>query len=295
MELRTIKTFIKVAELLNFSRAAAALGYTQSTVSVHISQLEEEFNVQLFERFGKNVRLTAEGTSFLAYAERINEAESEAENYMLHRSEPHGTLIIGAIDSISHSFLSSYLLQLHERYPRVSVVIRCASMEILFDLLDHNEVDLLCILSERVYNKNYIKFFEEKTPVNFVVRKQHPLLQKEAPTLDDLVQYDFILTEENVGYRRDLDVFFNMNEKSVTPFLEVGNSATILDFIKDCDAVSFLPDFAARRYVEDGLVEFFNIEGFCLEPWIQFLYLKRKWVTPPMRALIDLVRGKMGP
>ena len=64
MELRTLKTFIKVAELLNFSKAAEALGYTQSTVSVHIGQLETELHTRLFERFGKNVRLTARASPF---------------------------------------------------------------------------------------------------------------------------------------------------------------------------------------------------------------------------------------
>lgn len=218
MELRTLKTFIKVAELLNFSKAAEALGYTQSTVSVHIGQLETELHTRLFERFGKNVRLTAEGLSFLYYAERIIEAEREAANYMLHHMEPHGTLIIGAVDSINCYLLPPLLLKYHEQYPGVNVIIKTASMEILFEWLEHNEIDLACVLNENLYSNKYIKIFEAKTPVRFIVNVSHPLADHPHISLDSLTSQDFILTEKDIGYRRDLDIRLSQYERHVEPF-----------------------------------------------------------------------------
>ena len=61
MEIRNVKTFIKVAELGNFSRAAAELGYAQSTVTAQIKALEQELAVALFQRNGKRVTLSAAG------------------------------------------------------------------------------------------------------------------------------------------------------------------------------------------------------------------------------------------
>ena len=60
MELRTIQTFLKVAELHSFSKAAAQLGYSQSTVTIHVQQLEKELQLQLFDRINKTVRMTQE-------------------------------------------------------------------------------------------------------------------------------------------------------------------------------------------------------------------------------------------
>ena len=58
MELRTINTFLHIAELHSFSRAARELGYSQSAVSAQVAQLEAELETPLFDRVGKTVRLT---------------------------------------------------------------------------------------------------------------------------------------------------------------------------------------------------------------------------------------------
>ena len=74
MEFRNINTFLKVAGTQNFSRAAQQLGYSQSAVTIQIRQLEEELQVQLFERIGKRVYLTEKGQEFVAYANEIMRA-----------------------------------------------------------------------------------------------------------------------------------------------------------------------------------------------------------------------------
>ena len=58
MEIRNLVTFLKVTELNSFSKAAEALDYSQSAVTVQIQQLERELGVRLFDRIGKNVSIT---------------------------------------------------------------------------------------------------------------------------------------------------------------------------------------------------------------------------------------------
>ena len=71
MELRTINTFLHIAELHSFSRAARELGYSQSAVSAQVAQLEAELETPLFDRVGKTVRLTDAGQTFLTYARSL--------------------------------------------------------------------------------------------------------------------------------------------------------------------------------------------------------------------------------
>ena len=68
MEIRTIATFVRIAELKSFSRAARQLGYSQSAVTMQMKQLEEEFQVPLFERVGKGIALTQAGERLLPKA-----------------------------------------------------------------------------------------------------------------------------------------------------------------------------------------------------------------------------------
>lgn len=63
MELRLLTTFLKVAQLQSFSKAAESLGYSQSAVTVQVQQLENELGVRLFDRIGKTVSITHYGRS----------------------------------------------------------------------------------------------------------------------------------------------------------------------------------------------------------------------------------------
>ncbi len=66
MELRQVETFRAVAEELSFSRAAAKLGYVQSSVSAQVGALEQELGVPLFDRLGRRIKLTDAGEVMLA-------------------------------------------------------------------------------------------------------------------------------------------------------------------------------------------------------------------------------------
>ena len=71
MELRTVNTFLHIAELHSFSRTARQLGYSQSAVSSQIAQLEAELGTPLFDRVGKTVRLTDAGQPIIGYARTL--------------------------------------------------------------------------------------------------------------------------------------------------------------------------------------------------------------------------------
>ena len=71
MELREIRTFLKVAQLNSFSRAAKELGYSQAAVTIQVKQLEEELGTHLFDRIGKQTVLTHQGTIFYEYASSV--------------------------------------------------------------------------------------------------------------------------------------------------------------------------------------------------------------------------------
>ena len=77
MELRRVETFRAVAEELSFSRAAARLGYVQSSVSAQVAALERELGVPLFDRLGRRVALTEAGGVMLAYSQRLLDLAGE--------------------------------------------------------------------------------------------------------------------------------------------------------------------------------------------------------------------------
>ena len=73
MELRQVETFRVVAEELSFSRAAAKLGYVQSSVSVQVAALEQDLGVPLFDRLGRRIALTEAGEVLLSHSRKLLE------------------------------------------------------------------------------------------------------------------------------------------------------------------------------------------------------------------------------
>ena len=71
MELRNLITFIYVAELGSFTKAAEQLGYSQSTISFQIKQLEDELGCLLFERINHTITLTEQGHELVSYAHQV--------------------------------------------------------------------------------------------------------------------------------------------------------------------------------------------------------------------------------
>ncbi|MBQ3114480.1 MAG: LysR family transcriptional regulator, partial [Phascolarctobacterium sp.] len=77
MELRNLITFTHVAELGSFTKAAEQLGYSQSTISFQIKQLEEELDCLLFERINHTITLTERGRELVSYAHQVRALTDE--------------------------------------------------------------------------------------------------------------------------------------------------------------------------------------------------------------------------
>ena len=97
MELREIAAFIQVAQLKSFSKAAKQLGYSQAAVTIQIKQLEQELNVHLFDRIGKQTTLTHQGALFYEHAVSVMKELEHARDAVTHVSELTGSLCLGTI------------------------------------------------------------------------------------------------------------------------------------------------------------------------------------------------------
>ncbi len=117
VELRTINTFLHIAELHSFSRAARELGYSQSAVSAQVAQLEAELETPLFDRVGKTVRLTDAGQTFLTYARSLLATAEQAKAALQPARQVSGTLRVALADSVCSTFLPDLLQRYHARLP----------------------------------------------------------------------------------------------------------------------------------------------------------------------------------
>ena len=121
MEIRNIITFVRIAELQNFSKAAEQLGYSQSAVTMQIKQLEAELNTQLFERIGKRIKLTQAGSRLLPYALAVLDAVRQAEDITREPGNLTGKLRIGTAESLLISVLPPIIIEFSRLCPHVEL------------------------------------------------------------------------------------------------------------------------------------------------------------------------------
>lgn len=287
VDIRALKTFILVSELSSFTKTAEKLGYAQSTVSSQIKQLEEELDVQLFERINRTVSLTERGKDILKYAHEIVNLSNKMreENSKEDRISGHITFVTA--DSMCNQLLGEAFLEFHRRYPEATVTFMTAGTGEMMRLLNHNEADLIFTLDNHLYSTEYIIAYEEKVGVHFVANRNHPLADKEEVYLEDLLNEDMILTEKGMSYRRILDEKLASMSLEITPFLETGNANQICWLIEQGLGISLLPDYATEKAVEEGNLVYLKVKDFEIDIWKQLLYHKDKWLSPLIQTVIE--------
>lgn len=288
MELRNIRTFLCVAEQCSFSKAAAILGYSQSTVTTQIQQLEQEFETLLFERIHKTVRLTASGVQFVDFAQKIMRTAQDAKTAMRKLPEESGHLRIAMAESLCTSFFPDILGIYHKNYPKVELIISTGGTDDIFHMLRHNEADLVYTLDKRIYSSDLVTALERKEEVCFVASPNYADAEK-IFTPKELASCDFILTERNMSYRKHLDELMAAETLEIHPFLELGNVNIIKSLLEHGAGISFLPEYAVKSSLEKGTLIKLKVSQKPTGVWRQLIYHKNKWVTPPMQSMIDLI------
>ena len=289
MELRNIKTFQCVAEQCSFSKAAVMLGYSQSTVTTQIQQLEQEFGTLLFERIHKTVRLTAAGTEFVGFAQKMLLTADEAKNAMKRLPEENGELRIAMAESLCSTFFPDILERYHKEYPNVDLSITTGGTDDIFYMLRHNEADMVYTLDRRIYSLDLVTALEKEENVYFVASPSYSAAGK-AVTLEELTKYDFILTEKNMSYRKHLDELMASKSLQIRPFLELGSVEMIRTLVERGIGISFLPYYAVKDSIKNGTLVKIDVSENQIEVWRQLIYHKNKWVSPAMRAMIKLIK-----
>ena len=289
MEFRNLTTFVRAAELRSFSHAARQLGYSQSAVSMQISQLETELQTPLFDRVGKTVALTPQGARFYEYAQNILRMAENARSMMHNASSISGQLRIAMAESICMSLFPRVLREFCRRYPNVQLTVRSSNTVEMFKALAQNDADLVYHLDHQIYRPDIVIPLIRPVPVVFAAAATHPLAGKAHITLDECLKYPFILTEKGMSYRSDLDDQLARMGLAIEPILEMGNTDVIARLLPENNWITFLPEFVLHEQLENGSIVRLDVEGVHLEQYRQLMYHKGKWITPAMQAMIDLI------
>ncbi len=285
MDTKNLTTFIYVAELRSFTKAADRLGFSQSTVSFQIKQLETELSCQLFERINHTVHLTEKGREVLEYAHQINRMTRELKDSMKEEASS-GYIRLAMADSLCTSLLSRDFLHFRKLYPNISLKIIAAGTEEMFRLMNHNEADAILTLDNHIYNTEYRILREEKVRTFFVAGAGTRIASASSLSIEELLLQPFILTEKGMSYRRLLEEKLAELSLEIQPVLEIGSTELICSLVEQGAGISFLPEYVIKDRVEAGTLVCLPVSGLEIHVWKQLLYHRNKWVSPQMETVL---------
>ena len=290
MEIRNLRTFQQVAEKNSFTAAANALGYSQSTVSFQIKQLEDELKCLLFERINHTVTLTEQGRELLEYAQKVLRLTDEFKQSMADTDAPEGIVHIVTPDSICEAMMTANYLDFYKHYPKINLKFSTADTVDMFRMLDRNEADIILTLDSHVYSREYVIAKEERVQMHFVTGSGSPFAKKKGLSIRDLISEPFVLTERGIGYRRVLDEALAKMSLEINPILEIGRTDIITEVLGNGIGISFLPEFVVKDGVESGKLAILDVADVQVEVWKQLIYHRNKWMSHSLRCFIDYVK-----
>lgn len=252
MELRQIKYFLKVAELLNFSEASKVLFITQSTLSQQIRQLENEFDTILFERNSHEVSLTEAGQQFMRYARKVMIDVDDCTQKMDDvKNMLTGELNIGVTFTFS-PLLTETVLEFMKLYPHVRLNVFYKTMSELMDMLQRREVDFVLAFKPTDRNDKIESHVLFNNHLSVVVSEQHPLARRKSLNLDDLVLYDAAMPAHGLQARNSFEDMMHSVNSKLKIRTELNDVSILLKLIRQSKLITILAE--ATIHDEDGLV-----------------------------------------
>jgi len=291
MELRNLITFTHVAELGSFTKAAELLGYSQSTISFQIKQLEDELDCLLFERINHTITLTERGHELVSYAHQVRALTDEFKESLTKDEDINGHIHIVTPDSVCEEMINSHYIDFHNRYPNISVKFTTADTSVMFDMLDHNEADIIITLDNHSYHKDYIIAKEEQLSMHFVASVNSKYANIKDLSVKDIIKEPFILTEYGQGYRRVFDKELAKLSLELTPVLEIGRTDIITSMVAQSNMISYLPDFVTGNLIASERLCYLDVCDMNLDIWKQLIYHKNKWLSKSLKTFIEYVKA----
>ncbi|WP_314613389.1 LysR family transcriptional regulator [Streptomyces stackebrandtii] len=286
MELRLLVTFEKVADVLSFTRAAADLGYAQSSVTGQIRSLETSLGVELFERLGSRIRLTEAGERLLPYARRMTELAEEAKTAVATAAEPTGTIAVGTMESLTSYRLPPLLEYFHHRYPKVRLTLRPTLGDATRQALRQGTYDVGFLMEPGTEHEGLESEVLAPEPLVLVAGPGHPLAGRTGLTSADLAAAHLVGTEPGCPYR---DLFEEELREWAPPFMEFGTIEATKRGVTSGLGVALLPRVTVAEELTSGTLVALDWEApFTL--FTQLAWRRGKKLPPHVRLFVEQAR-----
>ena len=287
MDFDQLETFLEVARLSSFSRAAEKRFRTQPAISSQIRLLEEEVGAKLLDRSGGKVSITASGKLFQRYAEDTLEAR-KAVLLAIAETErvPRGEIIVGANEGTCLHILPEVFAEFKKQYPDVAVNIQRSHYGRILDAILDNSVDF-GVISLPINDNRLTVVLIHRDELVIIAPPQHPLAKMKSASMAEVAKYPLVMPK--AGHTRDsLDNLFHDRKLKPRYAMELDSSELLKRFVAADVGVGFIARSHVQEDVRAGVLDAIAMADGQVRRDLALVFRKDKALSRAALAFIDI-------
>ncbi len=258
MTIRHLRIFIEVANSGKMSLAANKFFISQPTVSQVIAELENHYNIKLFERLSKKLYITPDGEKLLEYAKKVVLNFDELESIM--KSSNNHLLRIGASVTVGTYFLSSILKEFQLSQPQIKTTVLVNNTKNIIDKLLNSNLDIAIVEGE-ISHQDLVTTPIAKDYLVLVCGKDHKFFGRQSICVEELALEDFILREEGSGTRELFESFMKSYNIPINVSWECNNSQAIKNAVLNNFGLSVISARLIQNELKDKSIYIVPIQN----------------------------------
>ena len=201
--LKQLQVFLAVASHENVSVAASELAMSQSAASTSLKQLEQRFELELFDRIGKRLQLNEQGAALRPKAAALLSQAQELENGLIKNDEI-GNLRVGATLTIGNYLAVGIMADFMKQHENARVELTVENTAAIAAKVKNFELDIALIEGELQESDLEVSYWRDDELAVFCA-PDHPLAQRTALSEEDLLTANWIVREKGSGTRQAFD------------------------------------------------------------------------------------------
>ena len=286
--LRQLEIFVAISRTESVSRAAEALSLSQSATSTALSELERQFDLQLFDRVGKSLRINETGRQLLPRAVELLDRAHEIEA-LLQGHAGFGYMKIGATLTVGNYLATLLVARFLQEHPESRIQLQVHNTSTIVHKIVNHELDLGLIEGDTNHPDIEVHPWIADELVVFSA-PDHPLASASNISIEQLLQEPWILREKGSGTRETFDRALRNNHSKLNIRLELEHTEAIKRAVESGLGIGCISRLALKDAFRRGSLVPLATPDLNLGRYFYFLWHKQKYQTTGMREFIALCR-----
>lgn len=282
MNLKHLEYFRILAKLEHYTLAAEKLSITQPTLTYAISELEKDLGTYLFEKHGRNIRLTKYGRFFLNYVDTaLSELEKGEKELKELVSPSSGTIDLAFIYTLGPHFVPKMI----ERF-----FSRDANRGISFNFSQGTTRSIIQGLKEEKYDLAFCSYASNEPEIDFIplteqelvliVPNKHPLAIYDSIDLKDTAYFPFVYYNKQSGIRPIIDSLFSKVDVIPNIICEVEEDSAVAGLVSINYGIAVVPNIWILKHFDVKILPIINPPH---QRFIYLAYVKNKYLSPTVQ------------